>query len=94
MSEENRTLAFLQVKHDELERLWERLTESYEAFFMDEKSEVSEDSKDGVPLQYETAADLHQNFKAKQKDRIANKSITDQSVANSAVARQSRSGLR
>ena len=95
--EEGQTPAFLQVKQDALNRGWGRLMESYKAFGMDEKSEVSDDFKDGISLQYETAADMYQNLKAKLMDRIANKSIADQNIVNPAEAtvfRQSKSGLR
>ena len=74
-----------EVKQDELERRWGRLTESYVAFVMEEKSEVGEDFKySGKPV-------------SKYENEIENKSITDQSVANPAegtVFRQSRSVLR
>ena len=53
---------------------------------MDEKSKVSDDFKDGVSLKYVAAADMYQNLKAKLTDRMADKSISDQGIVNSAEA--------
>ena len=62
-------LTTLLVKQDELEGRRGRLMKSYKAFVMDEKSEVHDEFKDDISLQYE-AANMFQNLEGKLMVRM------------------------
>ena len=57
--------AFLDVKQQELQRRWEKLTESYEEYMLEDKEQQEEDAKDEVCLRYEGACDLYESTKIK-----------------------------
>lgn len=85
------------LKHDELERKWRKLKESYESFAIDEKSKASEDLKDGISVKYAAASETYQRTKAKLMEKMSDQGTIDQSLGiqtETTVGQHPRSGLR
>ena len=74
---DNNSLAFFDVKKQELDRGWNKLVESYEDYMLGDDDAQKEDIKDDMSLKYEEASDLYQAQKIKIVEKI--KSFTAES---------------